>query len=415
MRDLRVVPVGDPLRFLTELRLALANEGAALLPVPDEPGAVASRGDLGRVPRNVAVVIETSGSTGRPKRVMLSTDALLASAAASGVHLGGDGQWLLALPAHYIAGVQVLVRSIAAGTEPVLLPPGHFDPAVFADYAGRLIEPLRFTSLVPVQLARLLDAAPADPALLAVLRRFTGILVGGQAVSAELIGRADELGVRVVRTYGSSETAGGCVYDGVPIGNAVVRAVDGQLEISGSMLAAGYLADESRTRERFVDEHGVRWYRTGDLGAVAADGTVSVTGRADNVIISGGEKVSLDAVERLVRTLPGLGDAVRGARGRCPLGRGARRRGGRRRGVRRAPGAGVAELETVRAAVAAGLGRAARPARIVTVPDHPAAAPPESPTGGRCRPWCRPARRAPARARAGAGTGLSRSQPGPLT
>jgi len=371
VRDLRIVPVADPVRFLAELRLALANDGPALLPVPDEPGAVASRGDLGGVPRSVAVVIETSGSTGQPKRVMLSTDALLASAAASGVYLGGYGQWLLALPAHYIAGVQVLVRSIAAGTEPVLLPPGHFDPAVFAEYAGRLSEPLRFTSLVPVQLARLLDAAPADAALLAVLRRFTGILVGGQAVSAELIGRAEALGVRVVRTYGSSETAGGCVYDGVPIGNAVVRTVDGQLEISGSMLAAGYLADESLSRERFVDHDGVRWYRTGDLGTVAPEGTVSVTGRADNVIISGGEKVSLDAVERLVRSLPGLGDAcvVRGADavwGEVPIvvvpavvGSAA------------LPGAGGAELESVRAAVAAQLGPAARPARIVTVPALP--------------------------------------------
>ncbi|ANP71219.1 O-succinylbenzoate-CoA ligase [Cryobacterium arcticum] len=371
MRDLRVVPVGDPLRFLAELRLALANDGPALLPVPAEPGAVASRGDLGRVPRNVSVVIETSGSTGRPKRVMLSTDALLASAAASGVHLGGDGQWLLALPAHYIAGVQVLVRSIAAGTEPVLLPPGHFDPAVFAAHAGRLTEPLRFTSLVPVQLARLLGAAPGDPALLTVLRRFTGILVGGQAVSAELIGRAEALGVRVVRTYGSSETAGGCVYDGAPIGNAVVRTVDGQLEISGSMLAEGYLADEDLTGERFVEHDGVRWYRTGDLGAVTPDGTVSVTGRADNVIISGGEKVSLDAVERLVRTLPGLTDAcvVRAADavwGEVPV-------------VVVAAGlpaaavnaAVVPELETVRGAVAAALGPAARPARLVTVPALP--------------------------------------------
>jgi len=358
--------VADPLRFLAELRLALANDGPALLPVPDEPGAVASRGDLDRVPRNVAVVIETSGSTGRPKRVMLSTDALLASAAASGVHLGGDGQWLLALPAHYIAGVQVLVRSIAAGTEPVLLPPGHFDPGVFADHAGRLTEPLRFTSLVPVQLARLLDAAPSDPALLAVLRRFTGILVGGQAVAAELIGRADALGVRVVRTYGSSETAGGCVYDGAPIGNAVVRTVDGQLEISGSMLAEGYLADEDLTLERFVKHDGVRWYRTGDLGAVAPDGTVSVTGRADNVIISGGEKVSLDAVERLVRGLPGLGDAcvVRAddvVWGEVPVVVVAA-------GL---PGAGAPDLETVRGAVAAVLGPAARPARIVTVPVLP--------------------------------------------
>jgi O-succinylbenzoic acid--CoA ligase len=357
VRAVRVVPVGDPLHLLAELRLALSASGDALLPVPPA-GSGAGRDGLGPVPRRVAVVIETSGSTAAPKRVLLSTDALLASAAASSVALGGDGQWLLALPAHYIAGVQVLVRSIAAGTEPVLLPPGHFDPAVFAEYAGRLTEPLRFTSLVPVQLARLLDAADADPAILAVLRRFTGILVGGQAVPPALIDRADRLRIRVLRTYGSSETAGGCVYDGVPIGNTVVRAVDGQLEISGAVLADGYLGDEDRTGDRFVEDGGVRWYRTGDLGAVAADGTVSVTGRADNVIVSGGEKVSLDAVEALVRTLPGLGEAlvVRAADpvwGQVPV-------------VVLAATAAPA-LDPVRDAVAAALGRAARPARIQAV------------------------------------------------
>ena len=357
MRPVRVVPVADPLHVLAELRLALSATGDALLPVPaGETGT--GREGIGPVPRRVAVVIETSGSTAAPKRVMLSTDALLASAAASSVALGGDGQWLLALPAHYIAGVQVLVRSIAAGTEPVLLPPGHFDPAEFAAYAGRLVEPLRFTSLVPVQLARLLDAAEADPAILAALRRFTGILVGGQAVAPALIDRAERLRIRVRRTYGSSETAGGCVYDGVPIGNTVVRAVNGELEISGSVLADGYLDDEERTRDRFIDDEGVRWYRTGDLGAVAADGTVSVTGRADNVIISGGEKVSLDAVETVVRTLPGLGDAVV-VRASDPV-------WGQAAVVVLAADRAPA-LETVRAAVAAELGRAARPVRIVTV------------------------------------------------
>ncbi|WEO77714.1 AMP-binding protein [Cryobacterium sp. SO2] len=360
MRPVRVVPVDDPAAFLIELRRALSATEEALLPVPAGESPLAhGRDRLGRVPQGVAVVIETSGSTAAPKRVMLSTDALLASAAASSVALGGDGQWLLALPAHYIAGVQVLVRSIASGTEPVLLPPGHFDPAVFAEHANRLVEPLRFTSLVPVQLARLLDAAATDPAILAVLTRFTGILVGGQAVSADLISRAEGLGIRVLRTYGSSETAGGCVYNGVPIGNTVVRAVDGQLEISGSVLAEGYLGDEERTGDRFVEEHGVRWYRTGDLGAVAADGTVSVSGRADNVIISGGEKVSLDAVETVVRGLPGLAEAVvvravDPVWGQVPV-------------VVLAAGAGQTPLDAVRRAVAATLGRPARPARLVEV------------------------------------------------
>jgi O-succinylbenzoic acid--CoA ligase len=362
VRGVRVTPVADPAVFLADLRVALSAGQEALLPVPaDEPPAAAGRDSLGPVPRRVAVVIETSGSTAAPKRVMLSTDALLASAAASSVALGGDGQWLLALPAHYIAGVQVLARSIAADTEPVLLPPGHFDPRVFAEYAERLEQPLRFTSLVPVQLARLLDAAATEPRILAALTRFTAVLVGGQAVPAALVERAERAGIRLFRTYGSSETAGGCVYNGSPIGNTVVRAVGGQLEISGAVLAEGYLGNSDRTRASFVEEAGTRWYRTGDLGTVAIDGTVSVSGRADNVIISGGEKVSLDAVEAIVRGLPGLADAVvvRAADpvwGQVPV------------VVLTAGQVPPASLATIRAAA---LGNPARPARLVAVPEIP--------------------------------------------
>jgi O-succinylbenzoic acid--CoA ligase len=215
-----------------------------------------------------------------------------------------------------------------------------------------------------VQLDRLMQAAAEDRHSLAVLRRFTAILVGGQAVPAELLRRADERGLRVVRSYGSSETAGGCVYDGVPIGDTSVRVVDGQLEIAGAVLAEGYLGDPKLTAERFAVEHGVRWYRTGDLGAVDPEtGLVQVFGRADNVIISGGEKVSLDAVERIVRTLPGLAEAVvLGADdaqwGQVPV-------------VVLAPAPDgpprPAELAEIRAAAASLLGKAARPARVVAV------------------------------------------------
>lgn len=311
-RPLRVVPVTgpdapNPLELMALLREALTSSGAALMPIA---ASVVPRADF-MVPRAVAVVIETSGSTEAPKRVMLSTDAVLAAAAASSEALGGPGQWLLALPTHYIAGVQVLVRSIAADTTPVVLPTGHFDANAFRKLAETLTEPLRYTSLVPVQLARLLDATSEDERMLAVLRRFTAILVGGQAVPPDLLARAQKMDLHVVRTYGSSETAGGCVYNGVPIGNTRVRVVDGQLEISGTVLAEGYLGDPERTAERFIDVHGVRWYRTGDLGTVDAEsGVVRVLGRADNVVISGGVKVSLDAVEAIVRALPSLAEAV---------------------------------------------------------------------------------------------------------
>jgi O-succinylbenzoic acid--CoA ligase len=347
-RSLVVVP-DDPGVMLGALREALAG-GPAILPLADD---APREGLPGEVAQNVALVVQTSGSTGAPKRVALSADAVLASAAAADSMLGGPGQWLLALPAHYIAGINVLVRSIAAGTEPVLL--DRFDPHAFAEAAAGLAHPVRYTSLVPAQLARLIDT----PEALASLRRFGRILVGGQATPPALLDRARELGLAVTRTYGSSETSGGCVYDGVPVGSTRVRIVDGQIELGGPMLAEGYLGDEARTAAAFRSDAEGRWYRTADAGELV-DGILRVTGRLDDTIVSGGEKVSLGAVERLVRTLPGLADAVVVSRvdarwGEVPV----------------VVTTAEASLEAVRTAVGSGLGPAARPAALVVVASIP--------------------------------------------
>lgn len=301
-RGLRAVSDADPAAVLVALRDALAG-GPAILPGSPRtelPEAVDQR---------VAVVIETSGSTGAPKRVALSANALLASAAASESSLGGPGQWMLALPTHYIAGINVLVRSLAAGFEPVYFGSGHFDATEFAEASRTMDGPLRFTSLVPAQLARIVDAADDDLDLLAAMRRFDRILVGGQATPPPLLARAIELGLNVTRTYGSSETSGGCVYDGIPIGTVEARIVDGQVELAGPVLADGYLGDPATTEAAFSMHGGKRWYRTGDAGEVVGR-ALRVTGRLDNVIISGGEKVSLDAIERVVHAIDGLADAV---------------------------------------------------------------------------------------------------------
>jgi len=292
---------GDGL--LPALRSALGGDGPAVFAGQADgapPAALPST-----VPQRIALVIESSGSTGVPKRVALSADAVLASAAASASALGGAGQWLLALPTSYIAGINVLVRSIAADTEPVVLPSPPFDPERFAAAAARMDAPLRFTSLVPAQLATLLAADAALPAL----RRFDRILLGGQAAPPALLDRARDLGVAVSRTYGSSETTGGCVYDGRPIGRAEIAIVDGQVEIAGPMLAEGYLGDEERTTRAFVMRDGRRWYRSGDAGMIV-DGLLRVTGRLDDIIISGGVNVALGAVEARVREWGGLEDAV---------------------------------------------------------------------------------------------------------
>ncbi|MCD5344973.1 AMP-binding protein [Agromyces sp. S2-1-8] len=263
----------------------------------------------------VALVVETSGSTDRPKRVLLSAGALEASAHATHDALGGPGQWLLALPGHYIAGAQVLVRGIVAGTEAVVVGDGGgggFRPAAFAEASARMLPDVpHYTSLVPVQLGRVVEAAERDAFIAAALRSFDAILVGGQALGAEVAARADALGARIVRTYGSSETAGGCVYDGLPIGDTRIRFDDGSIELGGSSLADGYLDDPERTAAAFVVDRGVRWYRTGDLGEFdAGTGRLRVRGRADDVMISGGVKVVLGEVERAVRRLSGCGDAV---------------------------------------------------------------------------------------------------------
>lgn len=263
----------------------------------------------------VALVVETSGSTDRPKRVALSASALVASADATHDALGGAGHWLLALPGHYIAGAQVLVRSIVAGLEPVVLDSalgeGGFDAAAFAEASARLVPDVpHYTSLVPVQLARVVETAERDAFVAAALRSFDAVLVGGQALGADIAGRADELGARIVRTYGSSETAGGCVYDGRPLERVRIRIVDGEVQLGGPTLAEGYLGDEERTARAFVRDRGERWYRTGDLGELDADGRLRIRGRADDVIISGGVKVALGEVERAVRSLAGLGEAV---------------------------------------------------------------------------------------------------------
>jgi O-succinylbenzoic acid--CoA ligase len=361
-RPLRIVT--GPHETLLALREALSSTGPAVLPLPVER---AENVEL-TVPRRTAIVVETSGTTQNPKRVALSADAVLASAAASASALGGEGQWLLAVPSHYIAGINVLVRSIASGWDPVVLdsvedrssaglPPSlapvGFSAAGFVTAAATLEAPLRFTSLVPAQLARLLE----DQEAIVALQRFSAVLVGGQSMPATLATAAAEHGIRVVRSYGSSETSGGCVYDGAPIGQTEVRIRDGQIEVTGPVLAEGYLRDPERTADAFFVEHGTRWYRTGDGGRLES-GVLTVTGRLDDVIISGGIKISLGDVEAVVRELPGFDDAV-------VVGMPSEKWGEVAVVVACAPhSAAVESAALIRTLVTARLGREAAPARI---------------------------------------------------
>ena len=309
-----VVPRGAAvLGLLGDLEKALAG-GDAIQPEAEESRPLDGTREetLEEVPDGVAVVIRTSGSSGTPKRTMLTADNLVASVTATNDVLGGAGRWVLAVSALHVAGMQVLVRSVVAGTTPEVLDLNDgFDPGQFADATDRMktSSDRRYTALVPTQLTRLLD----DSAGLRALRGFDAVLVGGAALSAADRERAAAVGVRVVTTYGMSETAGGCVYDGRPLPVTEVHIDnDHHVVLGGATVALGYLGEPRLTADAFaVDADGVRWFRTDDLGAFDDDGRLEIRGRADDLINTGGLKVAPGPVEdAIARFVPGVVDAV---------------------------------------------------------------------------------------------------------
>ena len=318
-------------------------------------------------PESIALVVGTSGSTGAPKQTALSMRALRASARATErffadypsagsskprrVVSEDPAQWLLALPAHYVAGAQVLARSVLAGTAPVVaasVTDGvSFTPEVFLNAAERLSCARRFISLVPTQVNKLLEAAEANPTLGSeiydALGQFTGILLGGAPASASLLAATRELGLNVVTTYGSAETAGGCVYSGVALPGVRLRVIPedaglldssvagdasaggtpniGRVWLGGEHLASGYMGDNARTASHFfVDAHGCRWYRTDDYGSLTSSAPnapenegapmLNIVGRSDDVIITGGVKVSARAVAAVLESHPAVREAA---------------------------------------------------------------------------------------------------------
>ncbi|OAE02863.1 AMP-binding protein [Arthrobacter sp. OY3WO11] len=293
---------------LTALAAALHGEGPAVeLSISEEGALVVGHLETPGCDDAVAVV-RTSGSTGAPKATVLTVESLAASSMATALALKGEGQWLLALPVQYVAGIQVLVRSLFAGTRPWVMDMSHgFTPEAFTAAAQELTDKIRFTSLVPTQLQRLLDAP--SPETLAALRRFNAVLLGGAPAPASLLAAAREAGVRVITTYGSAETCGGCVYDGFPLEGVSVRVEeDGRILLGGDTIAAGYLESPEST-DTFFEEDGVRWYRTGDLGSIDDDGRLTVLGRADDVIITGGVKVSAAHVQEELEKSGGVAAA----------------------------------------------------------------------------------------------------------
>jgi O-succinylbenzoic acid--CoA ligase len=231
---------------------------------------------------------------------MLTSSALIASASATHDRLGGEGHWLLALPAHHIAGLQVLIRSVCAGTTPVPLSPG-FETDELAAAVADLGSGRRYASLVSVQLAKALT----DPAAAAALAELDAVLIGGGPIPAGLSEKAAAVGISVVRTYGMSETAGGCVYDGLPLDGVHVRiGNDGRIALSGPTVAAGYRNPVPPSP--FSDG----WFSTDDIGAVDDLGKLRVLGRIDDAIASGGLKVLPALVESALTGHPSVAECA---------------------------------------------------------------------------------------------------------
>lgn len=366
MLDVLPIPGNEGvLRLLPRLAELLAGNGSPIIPVPKESGAeqigliapfFASGAAL---PPDVAVIIGTSGTTGKPKGAQLTAAALLAGAAATRERLGGPGSWLLALPAHHIAGLQVLVRSVADGTEPVALDVGHgFCPADLAAAIDRMPPGRRYTSLIPTQLVKLLT----DPAATRAAAELDAILLGGGAAPPAVVQRALDAGLPVVRTYGMSETAGGCIYDGLPLEGVTIR-IDptpegdaaqnsgngdsgsgdhgraggscaasgsdgggagaggsrrasegaatpgsstgtGRIHLAGPMLASGY---RNAPDHPAFAEPG--WFRTDDIG-ILDNGVLRVLGRADDAIGTGGLTVMPRVVEEAIGRIDGIAESV---------------------------------------------------------------------------------------------------------
>jgi O-succinylbenzoic acid--CoA ligase len=291
-RELIAVSPDNPALVRQRLEEALNGEVAVIVTKGGAPA--------GSVPTEIAVVIETSGSTGKPKLAMLTKSALLAGARATESTIG-SGSWVRALPLNYVAGLMVYVRAIVAGTEVADFAGDRFDAADFARFVNELPTGVWFTALVPTQLERIVEHAEKNEQAREAFQRLSKILIGGQATPQGLLERSHTLGLPVVRTYGSAETSGGVVYDGVAIGETRLRiTAEGLVEISGPSLATGYLGDPELTAKNFVtDQAGNSWWRTNDLGVIS-DGSLQIIGRADDVIISGGMKVSLTEIEKVL-------------------------------------------------------------------------------------------------------------------
>lgn len=282
--------------------------------VGDDQSTSADCHDTHLVPAG-SLLVSTSGSTGTPKGVLLSAEQLQASWRLTEAFFRARGQepgaWLVTLPLHHIAGAQVALRSLAAGAEPMIAPYLHrderFTTRAFVESAQTFLSQHGhgYTSLVPAQVERLIRGPHAQEAIEA-LRAFAGILLGGAPAAPGTLATLRDQGVSIVTTYGSSETAGGVVYDGVALEGVTVEIRDpdatgvGRIALSGPTIGAGYHNSTLLPAATAAAFPRPGTYLTNDLGRID-DGVVTVVGRDDDVINSAGLKISLGHTASLLQ------------------------------------------------------------------------------------------------------------------
>lgn len=249
-----------------------------------------------------SLVVFTSGTTGAPKGVRLTVDNLEAASVASIGHLGHDESdtWLLAMPLHHVGGLSILIRSAFAGGSVRLLP--GFDPE---NFAAAMEEDVTMVSVVPTMLRRILDSHPGP------YEGLRAVLLGGGPIPAGLLERASQANLPTLPTYGMTETFGqvATLDPGSPParrahplpGIQLRIGSDRLIAVRGSQVSPGYLGEPDRTDP---------WFVTGDLGELDSDGALKILGRADTVIVTGGENVDPARVEATLREHTAIDDAL---------------------------------------------------------------------------------------------------------
>ncbi len=226
------------------------------------------------------VIVQTSGSTGTPKKISLHKNAMVESALATGTYfnLNEGTSALHCLPTDFIAGKMMLVRALILGWHIDLRPPNS-SPLL------DIKKEYDFSAMVPLQLQNSIEG----------LKNIKTLIVGGAAVSIELLKQIQNINCKIYATYGMTET----------ITHIAVKRLNGNMVTSNFEL----LPDIKITK----DDRGCLVIAaprlsktpivTNDLVELTSDNTFKLLGRIDNIINSGGVKLFPEQIERKLQEI----------------------------------------------------------------------------------------------------------------